>query len=373
MHTCIYTHNEFESATGEHILQNFLGARWTDSTIACNEIQKLFGETIDSAFAVSLNGFRTLLGTLGGRGGSPPSIKNVSDQQGKIYHLTAGGQPSLARPVVDVRFRTDGSAEVHIELGDENQMDWALHILREKYPNLQFDPIEAAQNAVRSRDHLESPLHLQFGIGGPDFFRGALKAVFNLLGATNRGLALSASFDDLRSFIVHGTGDSDSFVGWPTSSVPLAIPRLGSHDHFLAVWSRCGIVGGFLQLFGEIPFVFRLGSGLSFDDFCASYLVNPHRDTKSAEMRSRDFDPSSLPSFDSCPHLPGLDVWAAHKIRIGRFLTEYRRRADAKVVYDIVDQVLGPKDGELISQEDADEIYKRLIKFVKFKLGICEK
>lgn len=370
MNTCIYTKAEFETSTGEHILQNFLGARWTDSTIVCNEVQKDFGDTIDSAFAESLNGFRTLLGTLGGRGGPPPSIKNVKDQQGNTYRLSSGGQPELARPVVDVRFREGGSADVRITLGNMSQMGWALHILKEQYPDLKFNPDAMAASAENTRDHLDSPLHLQFGIGGPEFFRGALKAVFNLLGATHREVAMSASFDDLRAFIVSGSGVSDSFVSWPTSHEPYAIPKLGAHDHFLAVWSRDGIVDGFIQLFGEIPFVLRLGSGASCDDFCASYLVNPHRDTKSAEVRSHDFDPTCLPAFDACPHLPGPDVWAAHEIRIRRFLAEYQRRAEDKVIHDIVHEVLGPKDGQIITKEDVDEIHQRMMKFVKFKLGI---
>jgi len=52
MHTCIYTRTNFASSTGEHILQNFLGARWTSNSIVCNEAQIKFGKTIDSAFEV---------------------------------------------------------------------------------------------------------------------------------------------------------------------------------------------------------------------------------------------------------------------------------------------------------------------------------
>lgn len=372
MNTCIYTRCQFESASSEHILQNSLGARWTDSTIACDEIQQQFGDTIDLAVADSLNGFRTLLGTLGGRGGPPPPIKNVNDQQGNAYHVTSGGQPSLACPIVDVTFRDDGAAEVHIKLGNKNQWGWALHILRERYPNLKVDPGALAESAKNAKDYLDSPLHLQFGIGGPEFFRGVLKAAFNLLGATHRHVALSPELDALRSYIVDATGDSATFVGWPTSHQPLSLPRLGAHDHFLAVWSRGGLVEGFLQLFGEFPFVFRLGLGISCDDFCTSYLVNPHRDSESAEIRSSDFDPISLPNFDDCPHLPGPEVWEAHTVRTKRFLAEYQRRAEAKVIHDIVEEVLRPKNGEIITREDADEIHGRIMKFVKFKLGIRE-
>ena len=373
MNTCIYTRRNFENSSGEHILQNSLGARWTDSTIACNEVQQQFGDTIDLAVADSLNGFRTLLGTLGGRGGEPPPIKNVKDQQGNTYHLTSGGQPSLAQPIVEVSFRSDGSADVHIALGNKNQLSWALHLLRKRYPDLNVDPNATADSAKNLKDYLDSPLHLQFGIGGPAFFRGVLKATFNLLGATHRDAALSPELDTVRKFIVEGVGDSADFVGWPTCHQPLHLPRLGAHDHFLAVWARGGVLGGFLQLFGEFPFVFRLGVGVSSNDFCVYYLVNPHRDSESAEIRSTDFDSTCFPEFDDCPHLPCPEVWEAHTIRTNRFLAEYQRRAEGKVIHDIVEEVLAPKDGQIITQKDVDEIHAKMMKFIKFKLGIREK
>jgi len=373
MNTCIYTRRTFENASGEHILQNSLGARWTDSTIVCDDIQQKFGDTIDVAVANSLNGFRTLLGTLGGRGGPPPPIKNVEDQQGNSYHLTSGGQPALARPVVEVNFQEDGTAEVHIQLGNKNQLGWALHILNEQYPNLIIDPEAFTQSAENSKDYLDLPLHLQFGIGGPEFFRGILKAVFNLLGATHRDVSLSSRLDALRSFIVNGNGNSERFVGWPTAHTPLPLPQLGTHDHFLAVWSREGTVGGFIQLFGEFPFVFRFGVEVDCEDFCTSYLVNSHRDTDPSEIRNHDFDPACLPEFDHCPHLPGSDVWEAHRVRTERFLCGYQRRAEATVIHDIVEEVLGSKEkGEIITHEDIDDIQERIMRFVKFKLGVKE-
>ena len=148
--------------------------------------------------------------------------------------------------------------------------------------------------------------------------------MFNLLGANRRDIALSPAFDNLRDYIVSETGDSSTFVGWPTSPNPFPIPRLGTNDHFTAVWCRGGNVDAFLQFFGEIPFVFRLGSLANNEEFCFSYLVNPHRDTSPVERRNQDFDPSVIPAFDSCPHLPGPDVWKSHSVRIGRFFLNFR-------------------------------------------------
>lgn len=68
MPTCIYSKAKFDLADGEHILQNFLGARWVSNQIVCNEVQKQFGETIDCDLEKALRPFRNLLGSKGGRG-----------------------------------------------------------------------------------------------------------------------------------------------------------------------------------------------------------------------------------------------------------------------------------------------------------------
>nr|WP_320113811.1 hypothetical protein [uncultured Desulfuromonas sp.] len=370
MHICIYTKKQFEDAAGEHILQNFLGARWTDSTIMCNSIQQLFGETIDREFSRSLDGFRTVLGTKGGRGGPPPPIKNVQDQKGNIYHLTAGGQAEIAKPIVQVDYRKDGSADVQITLGHQGHLGWALNILKKEHPNLDIGQESFAEDSKKETNYLDSPIKLSFGIGGQDFFRGACKALFNLLGVHESQIALSPELDKIRQFIVSGTGDSSEFIGWCTQLNPFPLPRLGPHDHFISIWSRDDNITGFIQLFGEIPFVVQLATDVTCNNFCYSYLVNPHRDTTPSEIRNGKFDPSCIPLFSDCPHIPGKEVWAAHKTRLERFLREYQNRAEQNVIESIIHDALGPIDGRVITKEDTDKILEGFMKFIKSKLGV---
>lgn len=68
MNRCIYSLEDFDEAAGEHILQNFLGARWTSKRISSDPVQDLFGRTIDVALEKGLREIRNLLGTRGGRG-----------------------------------------------------------------------------------------------------------------------------------------------------------------------------------------------------------------------------------------------------------------------------------------------------------------
>jgi len=370
MNTCIYTKTQFEDAAGEHILQNFLGARWTDSTIMCNSIQQDFGDTIDREFSRRLDGFRTVLGTKGGRGGTPSPIKQIQDQKGNKYHLTSGGQPEIAKPIIQVDYRENGSADVRITLGHKGQWGWALKILREEHPRLNIDEKSFEENSEKRTDYLDSPVKLSFGIGGQDFFRGACKALFNLLGVSEPEVVLLPELDRMREFIVSGTGDSSEFIGWCTQLEPFSIPRLGPHDHFISVWSFDKRITGFIQLFGEIPFVVELASEIECQNFCHTYLVNPHRDTTPSEHRDIKLDPSCLPSFSDCPHIPGKEVWAAHQTRLERFFREYQTRATRNVMETIISDALGPIDGRVITKEDTDKIHAGIMKLVKSKLGV---
>ncbi len=84
MPQCIYCKGTFDKADEEHILQNFLGARWDSPLIVCNSCQKHFGKTIDVAFEQGLQPIRNLLGTRGGRGGEGPTLKASTTASEKI-------------------------------------------------------------------------------------------------------------------------------------------------------------------------------------------------------------------------------------------------------------------------------------------------
>src|SRR4051812_4466642 len=107
MPQCIYCTNPFAKADEEHVLHNFLGARWDSPLIVCNACQKEFGHTIDVAFERGLQPIRNLLGTRGGRGGEGPTLKGQSTLAGETVDLAPGGKPSLSEPEVQITPRTD--------------------------------------------------------------------------------------------------------------------------------------------------------------------------------------------------------------------------------------------------------------------------
>ncbi|MCE2504853.1 MAG: hypothetical protein J4G05_12500, partial [Chlorobi bacterium] len=57
---------------GEHILQNFLGTRWTSLEIVYNEVQAEFGQTIDASLERGLQPIRNLRGYKSDEGADRP-------------------------------------------------------------------------------------------------------------------------------------------------------------------------------------------------------------------------------------------------------------------------------------------------------------
>lgn len=364
MKTCIYTKTEFASADGEHILQNFLGARWVSHDISCNEVQASFGKTIDSALEAGLRQFRTLLGTKGGRGGEGPDVKNVEDSKGNKYHMQPGGTPFLAEPVIITNEFKDETHVAHVKLGDMKQLGWAIAKLRNQFPNASWDIEEIKGKLTSEKEYLRDRIHLSTGIGGCDYFRGLLKAAFNLLGANATDIALQPCFDALRIYILNGVGNDKNHIRWLATTDRLAINNLGPFDHFVAVYSRGKTVDGIVQFFGSVGHIVRLTDNYDGPDFCFGYQVNPLRDSDPAETRTPTFDQNHLPKFDGGYDTPGPNVWPIYSALFSRFMESYYDIASKREISRIVDDVLIPHEGEILSEEIVGELVEQMSKFI---------
>jgi len=370
MKTCIYTKETFQKATGEHILQNFLGARWVSSDISCDKVQEKFGQDIDCALADGLQGIRTLLGTKSGRGGEAPDIKNIEDTKGNKYHLKPGGIPHIAQPIITVIPQEDDSHEVIAKLGDKQQIGWFISKLRTMFPdNKSLIDIDAIKKEILSypkeKRYLDEALHIQLNFGGKNYFRGLLKSAFNLLGVNNSSIALLPCFDALRTFIVDGVGDINKHIRWLSSSDELPINKMGLFDHFIGIYSHEGNVDGVVQFFGGISHLVRLTDEYNGPDIRYGYQVNPFRDSEPAENRAPVFDPISVsfPKFDD-GNKGSAQVQAVYKSIIERLLDRYLKMAKKEEVSKIIDEVLLPHDGEVLSEAILKRLENRLIEFL---------
>ncbi|MBR8005556.1 hypothetical protein [Burkholderia vietnamiensis] len=368
LYTCIYTKTKFAVSDGEHILQNFLGARWVSQTISSNEAQGKFGETIDVALEQGLREIRNTLGTKGGRGGEGPSLKNIVGDSGTVYTLAPGGAPSISEPVLKTRPLPDGRHEIQAVLGDMNQLGWAVAKMRQAFPGTKFDINEIRQHAVKTQRYVNDSMRLQSGLGGDDFFRGALKAAFNLLGAQNAEIALLPICDGVRNFVLTGEGECSSFVRWLTRTDEIALPRIGEFDHFVSVYSRNGSIDGFIQFFGEIGFLLRLADGYAGPAFSFGYLVDPFREGDPAETREPNYSIENIPRFESGSVLPTEQVWPIYSARFSRILERHYRRADQQNLSRIVDEVLLPHDGEVVTKELIEELSRKAAEYIVHRL-----
>jgi len=357
---CIYTGTEFPQASGEHVLQNFLGARWTSNRIVCNEAQELFGRTIDAELEKGLREFRALLGTKGGRRDPGPTLKRVQGSKGTTFHLLPGGIPALAEPIVKDTVSADGTVTVDVKAADIRQLAWAVAQIKRKYPRAPLD-IGALRNTLSPRTrYVDEKIHLRSGLGGTDFFRGALKSALNLLGVTENETALSEHCDSVRNFVLHGIGHARNHVRWLTNETAINLPRLGEFDQFLGIYTRDGAIEGYVQFFGEIAYLLRLSDNYHGPDFCHCYTVDPLRESVPAESRSDTLDISTIPSFVAGSEIPNDEVLPVYSERVNRLLTKQKDRAVKIELGRIIEEVLLPHEGEILTDELLNELTNRV-------------
>lgn len=325
MYICIYKKTKFSTSTGEHILQNSLGPRWTSKSIVCNEAQEEFGKEIDVEIAKVFEPMRSLLNVKTGRGTAPPSLKKVKTESGLEYHLKPSGIAKLAEPVVDFVSRDADTRELRIQLGDRSQVGWAVNKVKEKNPGIDIDYENLKknlENKTPEESYLNEALIISTAIGGKLFFRGILKAVFNLLGVNNTAIALRSEFDPLRNFILNGTGPmaEEKCQLFSPAASHVNVPKLGRFSHFICVFGRRSKVTAYVRIFGSFEFLFLLTDEYKGKNFQYSYLVNPLGSGEESEERNAHFVVGKIPK-------PNLSITGEH---ISKIVVEMYRAFMAK-------------------------------------------
>ena len=368
MNRCIYSKCEFDLADGEHIMQNFLGARWVSNKIVCNDIQEKFGKTIDTSLESGLKEIRNLLGTKGGRGGEGPTLKNITGSKGNKYHLRPGCVPQIAEPIITSSPLLNGNHSVQIECASEQQLAWAIALLKKQFPDTDIDLQDFLKNSYTHASPISEQLHQKPKIGGVDFFRGSLKSIFNLLCVMNIEVAFLSCFDNVRSFINDGDGECTQFVRWIQNEQKIDVPKIGEFDHFIAVYAKSNHVYGFSQYYGEISFIYSFADSYSGDEFQYGYLVNPFRDTDPAEQRNPTYQIESIPLYNECFTKPDEQIGKVYSNRLSSILRKYYDRVDKESISNIVDNVLLPHKEKLLSDELMRELIQKIAQYILYRM-----
>jgi hypothetical protein len=322
-------------------------------------VQQQFSSSIDKGLEAGLKEYRILLGADGGRGGGPRSVR-VETTAGRKVLVQPGGAAKLAEPRVSADPGNPNS--LHVEIASARDAGWVAKKIRDLYPNVDTEKLkEDIAGALKAqpppRTDPTDRLHLRVLLGGHDFFRGALKATFNLLGVNDSTLALNRIFDPVREFILNGTGSPRSFVGWPTTG-PVELPRLAEFDHIIAVYSSDLHVDAFVQFFGTMHWTFRLAAGYSGPEFCNTYIVDPLREAEPAEDRAPRVAQGMFVKFENGRPEQDDDVRRYFRAQIEKFLRGHLDRAERQAwrrdVVSAIEAAWGPPDARALTQTDFD-------------------
>jgi hypothetical protein len=373
MFICIYSLEQHESSTGEHILQNFLGPRWTSNQIVCNRLQEEFGHTIDSALEQGLRHCRIFLGHYDGRRNSRGrAFKTEGVESGAEYLLKPGSIPALRKPHIV----HSGTNMANIHIPDASKIGWAYIEFKKKFPNSPVSREQFYENTVGQESQSNEPLTSKQSIGGGPFFRGILKSAFNLLGASNPDIALSSDFNSLREYVINENSDSRSFIRWVgvNNRQDFGIEEKGLFDHILTVYSRNSGVYGYIRLYGEFALSLRLAEEYSDDLFCYSYLVDPLRISNPAEQRNIEVNIGLLPIFEDQPEVAddgGIQSLISMFERFGEKLTglkpsEEIKHIQCKAMRIMIDSKITPEQKRQRVDALVKETEEKIRKHVAF-------
>jgi hypothetical protein len=215
---------------------------------------------------------------------------------------------------------------VNIELGHINQLGWAMKKLRDLIPGYPITEEFLSGIAQPQKAPLNDYVQLGLKLGGLDYFRGVLKAAFNLFASEHRSEALHPAFDPLRQFVENGSGSMSDFVRWIITDAELGLPRLGEIDHAIVIRTIGASVEGVVQLFGDIVHPIRLTKTYAGPPVVCSLFVDPLRESDPSFLQNPQFDVSSLVEFDSQSETNTATVQGAFNIRLRRILDRYSDR-----------------------------------------------
>ncbi|WP_009963176.1 hypothetical protein [Verrucomicrobium spinosum] len=366
---CVYLKESFTPGSEEHVLQAALGARWKNGDFISPKANAKFS-VMDAQLIETVHPFRVLLGAEGQYGPGSP-LKNIPDKEGRKYRVESGGDISLSEPFVEVESLPDGSTKIHAQIANSSQAQWAaakiVTLAEQANPGktlCQKSLAEAIhQQGEKVRARLTSPLHFQLKLGGLDALRAITKSAFNLLAVSAPHLAIKDCFDPVRRFILDGDGNMEDFIRWGTGDA-LNQPSIGPVDHFLAVWSDRNGVWGHCQLYGALLHPIKLSSEDVGEEFAFSYLVDPLREAKPAEHRNLSFQPSNLQRFDQAEEKPGPPVWAGVSSRTEKILAHSQLRMAMKEVERIIEEMLTPHDGKVLTAHMMSEVSEAVASYV---------
>lgn len=257
----IYTREEIEDISSEHIWLNALGGTIESKNLIDKQTNDYFGRTIDSELVKFFDFFRTILNNSNGDGKSPPIFRGALEQDGnRRMNILPGGKPQFANP--NVKFeKQDNSTNIHVSARDEDELKKILTGLSNKHKlNLDID------NLITSAKRVEDAPTVQFQtVFGEGHRRCIAKMACNMFACEYREEFMSDSFDKIRNYVYNGL-DDDQKGQWFVKSLIKPIdftsefPGFSHVDHVLGFYQKDQEVFGFATIYGYFQFVVKIGT-----------------------------------------------------------------------------------------------------------------
>lgn len=272
----IYTTKDIIEDSSEHVLLNALGGKLELKGIIDKNTNDVFGRTIDSELLKMVEPFRVIPNISKGDGGSPPSLRVVTSEDGRRVDILPGGMPRLAHPSLETQ-SVDGAKFLKasfrsIEEAQRHIRNWA----NKHAPGL--DVTEILKQATEVSDHPSYKLELELNQGGQ---RCIAKMVCNLFAAYNQDIFLMSDFDLIRNFVLDGSVGDKSInlivqMMDPVVSLDWSKAGYSCLDHIVGFDIIDNRVVGTVVLFGYLQFCVQLGTvSLVPKKARSTYRVNP--------------------------------------------------------------------------------------------------
>ncbi|MDI9235010.1 HNH endonuclease [Limnohabitans lacus] len=340
-----------KNRTKEHIIPNAIGGRKKTTEFICNSCNNKLGENWDSELAKQLNWFSLALGISRERGEPPKQI--VQTVEGEKYWLLNDGSFTPEKSSYSEE-NLGGAVKISMTAKTIEEARQRLKGVSRKYPKLD---VEKALNELEVKtDFLDSPLHVNLSLGGPDAGRSLVKTAFAFASAcgvehSECGKVIQYLLDGNIEAIPFGFSYLSDFIQNRPKDKIFHCVSLHGDPKTKMLWS-------YIEYFGNFRIVVLLSDSYSGEYRNEIYSVDPI-DGRSVGVRVRsDVSAEELALIWSGDGLSYENYKAAADYALPIILERGRSRTLDRTVkegFDHAAKQLGIKKDEIIPKEKAAE------------------
>lgn len=340
-----------KNRTKEHIIPNAIGGRKKTTGFICNDCNNYLGERWDAELARQLNWFSLAVGISRERGEPPKQIVQTID--GERYWFLSDGS-----------FTPEKSSYSEEDLGGETRINLTAKTIDEAKQRLKgiarkhpkFDVQKALNELNVTTNYLDSPLHVNLSLGGPDAGRSVVKTAFAFAsecGITHKQCEKALEYllnPNLQTFPFSFAYLSDLLEDRPTDKIFHCVSLHGDPKN-KRLWS-------YVEYFGMFRLVVLLSDVYDGPYKNEVYAIDPIKGERIAVKITTQISEAEFTAlmagegFDQHKHKAAADYALPIIMDRGRSRTLERT---VKEGFEHAAKQLGIKDGEIVPKEKAAE------------------